>query len=507
MHTHPRSRLAYAAGAPARAEWTPGPVAALALAVVVTAIPVIAHLAGQPAGLAACVVLALMVAAFAAPALLTALIFSYLFQNTFVALVSPHIADLNQFNQIRAYNFVLTAVAWVAVVAPYWSARASFERPLRSLMDVSTAALVLIGLYFVLGFAANPGSAAIYLRNIATPFLLFQIFVLVAYRHRVSLATALVLIAVACLVYGYLEVLDHDGLFRAINGDTYLRWRTQQDYDAGAFLKELQETGRVMRSPMDALVVDFLNTPLLQGLGLQVHRLVGPNFHAISYAYVLAFLSVTLFALGYWWYALLALPLLLVIGSKGALIFAVLTIAATAILLRCRGWTPLWILLALLAIYAAAGIVTGIRTGDYHVIGFFGGLKGFVANPIGRGIGVGGNLSMDMAARLDWSRSQMLGHTDPAVESAIGVLLYQMGVFGAAVLAIMGWIVVKLWRLYLRTGNRACAAVAFSILVVGVNGIFQEEALFAPLAMGLVLAMAGLLLGRGHRPSPRARTA
>jgi hypothetical protein len=162
MDTHPHSRLAYAAGAPARAEWTPGPMASLALAAVVTAVPVAAHLTGQPAGLAACVVLALMVAAFAAPALPTALIFSYLFQNTFVALVSPHIADLNQFNQIRAYNFVLTAVAWIAVVAPYWSARASFERPLRSLMDVSTAALVLIGLYFVLGFAANPGSAAIY---------------------------------------------------------------------------------------------------------------------------------------------------------------------------------------------------------------------------------------------------------------------------------------------------------------------------------------------------------
>jgi hypothetical protein len=509
MHTHPPLARVFAA-APRPGvrthEWTPGAAASLALAVAVTGVPVAVHLAGQPFGIAACVVLALMLAVFAAPALPTALIFAYLFQNLVVALLSPQIADLDQFNAIRAYNFVLTAVAWVAVVVPYWSARASFARHLRVLMDVTTAALALIGVYFVLGFAANPGSAAVYLRNIATPFLLFQIFLLVAYRHRIALAAPLVTIAVACVVYGYLEILDHDRLFRTINGDTYLHWRTRQDYDAGVYLKEMYETGRVMRSHMDALVVDFLNTPLLRDFGLQVYRLVGPNFHSISYAYVLAFFSVTLFALRHRWYALLALPVLLVIGSKGALIFSVLVIAATVVLLRLRGWTPLWIFAVLLVLYAAAGIATGIQTADYHVIGFLGGLKGFLANPIGRGIGVGGNLSIDMATRLDWSRSQNLGHTDVAVESAVGVLLYQMGVFGAVVLAVFGWVVVKLWRLYLASGNRACAATAFAVLLVGVNGIFQEEALFAPLAMGLVLALAGLLLGRGCRAPPRMQT-
>jgi hypothetical protein len=392
------------------------------------------------------------------------------------------------------------------VVAPYWSARMSFARPLRILMDVSTAALVLIGLNFILGFRANPGAAAVYLRNIATPFLLFQIFLLVAYRHRVVLTTSLVVIAAVCLVYGYLEIFDHDHLFRAINGDTYLHWRTRQDYDAGVYLKEMYETGRVMRSHMDALLVDFLNTPLLRDFGWQFYRLVGPNFHSISYAYVLAFFSVILFALRQRWYAVLALPVLLVIGSKGALVFALLVIGATVVLLRLRGWTPLWIFVALLALYAAAALVTGIRTADYHVIGFIGGLKGFLANPIGRGIGVGGNLSIDMATRLDWSRSQSLGHTDVAVESAVGVLLYQMGVFGAVVLAVFGWIAAKLWRLYLDTGNRAGAAVGLSVLVVAVNGIFQEEALFAPLAMGMVLALAGLLLGRGCRAPPRMHT-
>jgi len=144
----PLARLEIAAnsGAQMRDGWTPGPAASIALAAAVTGIPVVAHLAGQPFGLATCVVLALMATVFAAPAVLTALIFSYLFQNLFVALLSPQITSLDQFNAIRAYNFVLTAVAWIAVATPYWSARASFERPLRGLMDVSTAALALIGI-------------------------------------------------------------------------------------------------------------------------------------------------------------------------------------------------------------------------------------------------------------------------------------------------------------------------------------------------------------------------
>jgi hypothetical protein len=43
-----------------------------------------------------------------------------------------------------------------------------------------------------------------------------------------------------------------------------------------------------------------------------------------------------------------------------------------------------------------------------------------------------------------------------------------------------------------------------------VNGIFQEEAMFAPLALGLMCAFAGLLLGATSRALPayaRPRTA
>jgi hypothetical protein len=140
----------------------------------------------------------------------------------------------------------------------------------------------------------------------------------------------------------------------------------------------------------------------------------------------------------------------------------------------------------------------GIDARDYHVIGLIGGLRGFLKNPLGHGIGSGGNLSLDMTT-IDWNRSQNLGSTDVAVESAVGVLLYQMGVFGLVLLGLIGWIAIKLWRRYLDTRERVCAVAALGLLAITVNGIFQEEALFAPLALGLLLAFSGLLLGRAYR--------
>ena len=478
--------------------WMPGAIGTLAIATSITFVPVALHLVGQWLGVAACVVLAGLVGAFAAPALPIALIFSYLFQNFFVALISPGIDSLEQFNAIRAYNFVFTVAAWATLAGQYWLTRATYDRQFRFLIDVTTVGLVAIGAYFVVGLAANPAGAIVYTRNIATPVLLFQTFAFVANRYRLSMTAPLLALAMVALAYGYLELLAHDALFRAINGDVYLNWRIKQDYEAGVWVKDLHETGRVMRSYLDTLLVDFLNTPLLQHLELRFYRLLGPNFHFISYAYALAFFCIFLSASGRWWYIVLAVPLLLIVGSKGALIFAVLVMAAMVGFLRIRGLLPLGIFAAILVAYVGAGILTGIQTQDYHVMGFLGGVRGFLSNPLGRGIGIGGNLSIDMST-IDWSKSQQLGHTDVALESSVGVLLYQMGVFGAIIFAALAWIAVRLWKQYLHSRERLYAAAAFAVLTVTANGVFQEEAMFAPLALGVVLAFAGLLLGRAHR--------
>ena len=58
----------------------------------------------------------------------------------------------------------------------------------------------------------------------------------------------------------------------------------------------------------------------------------------------------------------------------------------------------------------------------------------------------------------------------------------------------------------LRSGVEAVRAAGerlqinvLGLVTIAVNGIFQEEALFAPLAFGMLAALAGLLLGRAYR--------
>jgi hypothetical protein len=97
----------------------PGAFATLALALLVTALPIVMHLADQAVGIAACVLLAVLVASFAPPAIPIALLFSYLFQNLCIALVSPAITDVGQLNAMRGYNFILTAAAWLVLAASY----------------------------------------------------------------------------------------------------------------------------------------------------------------------------------------------------------------------------------------------------------------------------------------------------------------------------------------------------------------------------------------------------
>ena len=57
----------------------------------------------------------------------------------------------------------------------------------------------------------------------------------------------------------------------------------------------------------------------------------------------------------------------------------------------------------------------------------------------------GGNLSENFAS-IDWSAAQQAGAVDGAVESAIGVLLYQMGIAALVPLAFYFMIAMKAWR-------------------------------------------------------------
>jgi hypothetical protein len=356
----------------------------------------------------------------------------------------------------------------------------------------------------VIGLAGDAKSAIVYLRNVATPLIVFQACLVAATRSPDGLARSLLPIGVVLLAYGYAELFLRGPLFELINADHYIGFRMQQETDAGVFLKEMKETGRVIRGFEDAMTVDLFNTPLLADLKIQIYRLMGPNFHPISYAYALAFFGLLFVATRHPLLAAASVPPMLVIGSKGALATFVFGAVAPWATRRMSGSVVMAAFLALLALYLGTAIVVGLNLGDYHVLGLIGGLEGFLQNPFGHGLGAGGNLSANMTA-IDWSRSQAMGETDRAVESAIGVLLFQMGVAGAALCLVYGLIAARLWRLS-GGGRRPLLAMAtFAILTVTANGLLQEEALFAPLAIASFLALAGVLLGESQgAPAPAA---
>jgi hypothetical protein len=141
---------------------------------------------------------------------------------------------------------------------------------------------------------------------------------------------------------------------------------------------------------------------------------------------------------------------------------------------------------AVLVLYAGGGLGYGVASGDYHVIGLVRGVSGFLQDPFGHGIGVGGNLSALAQSTSAWLNFEHNGSTF-ALESALGVVLYQLGLAGIALIALFVSTFRLLWR-RAQSAHEAPRAVILPIALaaLAVNGVFQEEAL-SPAGWGLVI--------------------
>lgn len=426
-------------------------------------------------------------------------IFTLLFQNIIVSIMAPIISGPSELEFIKGYNFLCCAVMWLTVVAVNLARWRSLPQPVLRLMIAGAAVMAVIGLYFLVGLLQEPMAAVIYLRNVVFPIMVFQLALLTASAQSVRLARALVVLGVLMIACGYVEFLFRDFWLDITNGHAYWRFEEIKAADTGAWEKEMRATGNVPVDLKDRFKFDFLNTPLLDGFGFdQFLRVFGPNISAISYAYGLAFFILFMLSTKRYLIAALALPLAIVCGVKGALIMALFVIAGwLGTIMIGAFWTLVGGLVAGLA-YAAIGIYVGLQIGDYHVIGFMGGLNGFLQWPLGRGLGIGGNLAGDFSS-IDWSAAQQAGAVDGAVESAVGVMIYQMGIGAIVPLIYYAAIALLIWQRYRRSMMPVQGLAAFGILITLINGIFQEEALFAPLALGTLLALAGLVLGNAIR--------
>ena len=473
-------------------------VLTVVVAACITAVPVFAHLLHPAFGVLSAVLLAGLCAWRMPEISIVAIVFALLFQNTFVSLVADYVVSDDDFNVIRGYNFVTIAVTWLVFTATFLAGWRRRNTAIDPFVKVLAAVFVILGVYFLLGFAFFGMTAIVYLRNIVTPLLLFQVCMLAFLSRPVRLGQAMTILSILLLGCGFVEFFWREEWLGLTNGYAYWERSASPNYITMAYDKHLQETGIVTTGLLDSFRITLFNTPLTEDYDIEVLRLFGPNMHAISFAYALCFLSI--FALYRGRFALTAalFVLLVLTSAKGPLILFLL-VGASWLNFRLFGAKFAFFCHCLVMLaYAAIGIVIGLGLGDYHVIGLMGGLYEFVANPIGGGIGAGGNLSSEFS-KIDWPAAQAAGRTPFAVESAVGVLLYQIGVFALAVIGAYIWIAWRVLLIARTTGNDLHAAAAFALLTMVGTGLFQEEAYFAPLALAMFMALAGMILGAAGR--------
>ncbi|MCV0423966.1 MAG: hypothetical protein K5905_00700 [Roseibium sp.] len=466
--------------------------------ILVISVPVVGHLLSPIFAIPVAVLLAGLVANYAPRTAVISIFVALLFQNFFVSLVSEGLSGPEEFKIIRGYNFFVLFTIWLVNTVGYITRLRGLHKSIDKLMNATFLSMGIIFFYFAIGLAQNPTPAVIYLRNIMSPLMVFQVTLLVFWRCDFRLSAALFLITLIFILFGYLELLYRQEWLNLTGSKTYWDLETQKERLLLAWDKEARETGFVVTKFLDTITVDFFNTPLLGGLNVRVARLMGPNMHAISYSYAVAFLIIFALFRGAPLSALLLFPLLVFASAKGALIMLILVCVAWGTFKLLGARMSFYLLCLLLILYAISGILVGLSIGDFHVLGFMGGVHNFLQFPLGHGIGVGGNLTTDFS-KLNWPEYQALGRTPVAIESAVGVLLFQMGPGTFVVLGLYAWVAWQTIRVGSFTGTSLHVAAGFTLLTVLVNGIFQEEALFSPLALGLLISLNGMILGQAIR--------
>lgn len=452
-------------------------------------------------GIAATFVM-ILVTAVALPAAVPLVIATALmFQNTVVAWYAPLIPNNDAFDALRGANFVLLMAAFAAFYLAGFQRRMRAVAPLRPWLVWGVALGGVIAVYLALGAATGePKDAIVYFRNIITPIACFYVAIIAASVYRVDLRTTVAWLAGVAIAYGYCELFFTMDFLSLFHGDVYIERNIYEQIQTGVWEEALRETGFVLRGLEDVMMTNLFNLPGFGDIFPKIFRVGGPNFHPIAFAYALSVTSTWLLFNRRWVLPLVALPLLIAIGSKGALALLLLAlfVRVATPLLGARVTMVLTICGAVL--WVALSIVIGIRGGDYHVLGLFAGLREFLSNPVGIGLGFGGNLS-STSVNINWDLAQAEGFAGTPMESALGVLLYQMGVSSAAIFGFVAAIAWTSWKGYRRSGDLALLFPTVATLVISGNAVLQEEAYFSPLALGLCLLLGGVSLGSYWRRS------
>ncbi len=425
----------------------------------------------------------------------TVILCAFLFQNLVVAWFTPFVPDDNTFDALRGANFVILMTAFGLFVLAALQQRVRRLPALRPWLLFGFALSGVICLYLVLGAArGGPKDAVIYFRNTITPLACFHIALLAASLYRIDLRIPMVWLCTIAVAYGYLEQIFRMDFLGLFHGDLYIQRGLKEQIEAGVWEKALRETGFVLRGLEDTMTATFFNTAFFGDALPRIFRNGGPNFHPISYAYALSLLSSWLLFRGRWLLPLAAFPILLVIGSKGAAFLLCVALMSRLFYRPSRARLTLAAVVLLATAWTVAATAYGARHGDYHALGLIAGVRDFLANPLGQGLGIGGNLS-STSVNLDWDRAQGEGAAAVPVESAVGVMLYQMGIGSFVFFGFLAALAVTAGRRLLETGKPDFLFAFVAVVTISANAVLQEEAFFSPLALGFCLLLVGVSFG------------
>ena len=419
-----------------------------------------------------------------------------IYQNLIVSIFSPGMEYSPTYVMLGGTNFV--ALATMAVIAfnrltvPYWWNR------LGNIVVLILAALAMLVLYSVIGTAkAGPTSAAIYFRFFATS--LFAALVGLdlgrAWGLR-TLGSAFIFSMFLAICLGIIEYCIPLDYYDWVNEVTYwqLKW-TKQPLAQNLFY--------VPADIVKAFTEVFFNVAGTEhSYGeTTTFRFGGPIITPTSFAYSLSVTGLSAFSVRRSAWLLVILPLMALEGAKGASFLLALSVVMYVVWALTSSKRKVVISGVVLSVgYIASALIVGLQSNDYHTAGFLGGVHSLASNPLGHGIGVGGNMSAEANAGFKMERFLREG-ADFAVESAVGVLFYQVGIVSVLYLLVF---LTLFWAgpMGERRGNRMIPARHdiwfFATAMIMVNGIFQEEA-YSPYAAGMVVLMCSCVIGNGQR--------
>ncbi len=411
-----------------------------------------------------------------------------LYQNVLVSLFSPGMSH-NSYVALSGSSF-LGAVVVGGVFA--YQVIASSDGRVKRLAKYTIAAIAVAGAYLVIGAAfQGPVGAIISFRQVSA--MLFSLLIGLrlgqSWGYRTAVICFLMTVFIS-LIPTVLEMSDPVWYLRLVNATDFVNLKNS-GLRADAYYFDVH-------SVIEAQMSSWFNSPLLS-TGEGSFRFGGPNMHSISYAYVLSISELILISVG----RFELLPVLLFFsynaGVKGPTVLFAITIGLYMLWYFTRSKRLLVATtLGFSAFYVIYGVQTGVAIGDFHSLGFMGGVYGFLSNPLGHGLGAGGNLTTKVSTEY-WQKMQAAGAADTGLESAVGVMLYQLGIGCFAIFTAL----IALLRAAPFGTAPVRRAAPTDLLFIGlwiglINGVFQEEA-YSPYAVGLLVLFCGILVANGRR--------